>query len=558
MSKERFRPSYNIFGNNNNSTVVKEESESVSPFNIHMLQTKQESYTSPILDLSESISLQSETDLSFESTLEQESPFRMIQYTETQEPEQYSSFQVPTNITMDSCVIPENEKPIEGIMGIPQAPPFFKDAYWPLVSSEPPIVAYRKQGGGSTRGVSPEGRQFMALRKHYENNIFTGKYKYHGAIDLYAKPNDPVIAIEDGEIINFIFFYLGTWGIFVKHRNVTVIYGEVSGDSLVFAGLAKKMERFIASSSRPPIPVKAGQVIGRVVRNTSYNRSSMLHVEMFANNYYRKPPWMKGSRNPHRGLYDPSLALLKLARCGKRGSGRPQTSLPSSSSPSKESIDLMRAVHLNRDYSVKLGWEKYRDKIGSLLGFTNSSPTEEVFAEAVANWQNKQGLKPDGILGPTTWSRIKLEIGKAVSSSGVDSKTIGNIDRYYGMINEEATKVGINPNLVRGIIAAESGGNPNTGKGTKGYKGLMQSETTEDQLDPRTSIRAGVNKYLKFRRKVSEILSTYKIDPQTFDQREIINIVMRAYNAGPGTVAKAIQYAKNAGMVEKWKEPEFY
>ena len=53
-------------------------------------------------------------------------------------------------------------------MGIPQAPPFSKDAYWPVVSSEPPIVAYRKRGGGSTRGVSPEGRQFMALRKHYE------------------------------------------------------------------------------------------------------------------------------------------------------------------------------------------------------------------------------------------------------------------------------------------------------------------------------------------------------------------------------------------------------
>ena len=94
-----------------------------------------------------------------------------------------------------------------------------------------------------------------------------------------------------------------------------------SGDSLVFAGLAKKIGRFFTSSSRPPIPVKAGQVIGRVVRNTSHNRSSMLHIEMFANDYCRKPPWMKGTPNPHRGLYDPSLALLKLARCGKRGSG---------------------------------------------------------------------------------------------------------------------------------------------------------------------------------------------------------------------------------------------
>ena len=63
MVKEPFRPSYNIFGNNNNSTVEEEESESVSPFNIQMLQTKQESYTSPIRDLSESTSLQSETNL---------------------------------------------------------------------------------------------------------------------------------------------------------------------------------------------------------------------------------------------------------------------------------------------------------------------------------------------------------------------------------------------------------------------------------------------------------------------------------------------------------------
>ena len=91
MSKERFRPSYNIFGNNNNSTVVKEEeSESVSPFNIQLLQTKQESYTSPILDLSESISLQSETNF-FESASESVSPFRIIQYAEGETPHEIAN-----------------------------------------------------------------------------------------------------------------------------------------------------------------------------------------------------------------------------------------------------------------------------------------------------------------------------------------------------------------------------------------------------------------------------------------------------------------------------------
>jgi murein DD-endopeptidase MepM/ murein hydrolase activator NlpD len=234
-------------------------------------------------------------------------------------------------MTMDPCVLPENEKPIEPVMGVPQAPPFSKDAYWPLVSSEPPIVAYRKQGGGSTPGVGTHGRQFMALRKRYEKNKYLGEV-YHGAIDLYAKENDSVIAIEDGEITRFVYFYLGTWGIVVKHMNLTVIYGEVSGDSLYFAGLAKKTGPFIPSSSQPPLPVKAGQVIGRVIRNTSFNRSSMLHVEVFDNNYRRNVPWGKGKPNPHRGLYDPSLALLKLARCGKRASGSPQASLTSSTS----------------------------------------------------------------------------------------------------------------------------------------------------------------------------------------------------------------------------------
>jgi hypothetical protein len=64
-------------------------------------------------------------------------------------------------MTMDPCVFPENEKPIVPVMGIPQAPSFSKDAYWPLVSSEPPIVSYRKQGGGSTHGVGTYGRDMV-------------------------------------------------------------------------------------------------------------------------------------------------------------------------------------------------------------------------------------------------------------------------------------------------------------------------------------------------------------------------------------------------------------
>ncbi len=92
MVKEPFRPSYNSFGNNNNRTVEESESESESesPFNIHMLQTKQESYTSPIRDLSESTSLQSEAN-PFEASSESVSPFRIIQYTEYETPHEIAN-----------------------------------------------------------------------------------------------------------------------------------------------------------------------------------------------------------------------------------------------------------------------------------------------------------------------------------------------------------------------------------------------------------------------------------------------------------------------------------
>jgi hypothetical protein len=56
----------------------------------------------------------------------------------------------------------------------------------------------------------------------------------------------------------------------------------------------------------------------------------MLHVEIFDNNHRRNVPWEKGKPNPHKGLYDPSLSLLQLARCGKWASINRQASMTSS------------------------------------------------------------------------------------------------------------------------------------------------------------------------------------------------------------------------------------
>ena len=86
MVRERFKTSNNIFGNNEVEGSAT-ELESESPFNIHMLHTaKQESYPDYVRNLDESTSLQLETEL-LEDRLEQESPFKIIQYTEGENPD---------------------------------------------------------------------------------------------------------------------------------------------------------------------------------------------------------------------------------------------------------------------------------------------------------------------------------------------------------------------------------------------------------------------------------------------------------------------------------------
>ena len=99
----------------------------------------------------------------------------------------------------------------------------------------------------------------------------------------------------------------------------------------------------------------------------------------------------------------------------------PATTLPSSSSSSLNSAQPQNdissnAVSANRNYGEKLGWYQYIEQINDLLlpysGQSNVSLGEEAFASALKEWQKKQGLGADGILGPKTWAAIKQTLNK--------------------------------------------------------------------------------------------------------------------------------------------------
>lgn len=144
------------------------------------------------------------------------------------------------------------------------------------------------------------------------------------------------------------------------------------------------------------------------------------------------------------------------------------------------------------------------------------------------------------------------------TGSKTDPKTIERIRKFDDIIERVSREHKFNPDIVRGIIAAESGGNPRSGEGRTGYKGLMQADRGTDQFDPETSIRKGVEKFNQFKGYLKAGLARLKINYTPPDDEAYAQMVLACYNAGHVTVIKAIQYAHQAGNGRNWLQPEYY
>jgi soluble lytic murein transglycosylase-like protein len=113
--------------------------------------------------------------------------------------------------------------------------------------------------------------------------------------------------------------------------------------------------------------------------------------------------------------------------------------------------------------------------------------------------------------------RTKLQFSSSVNPAEYDS-----------IISSCATKYGVNPCLIKAVIHAESGYNPNA-VSRKGASGLMQlmpgtarSLKVSNSFDPQDNVEGGV-KYLRF------LLDTFRGD---------VSLAVAAYNAGLNKVAR--------------------
>jgi soluble lytic murein transglycosylase-like protein len=113
--------------------------------------------------------------------------------------------------------------------------------------------------------------------------------------------------------------------------------------------------------------------------------------------------------------------------------------------------------------------------------------------------------------------RTKLQLASSVNPA-----------EYEQIISSCATKYGVNSCLIKAVIHAESGYNPNA-VSRKGASGLMQlmpgtarSLKVSNSFDPKDNVEGGV-KYLRF------LLDTFRGD---------VPLAVAAYNAGLNKVAK--------------------
>ena len=107
----------------------------------------------------------------------------------------------------------------------------------------------------------------------------------------------------------------------------------------------------------------------------------------------------------------------------------------------------------------------------------------------------------------------------------VPNTRVRGLQRYAELIDRYSAEHRVDPNLVRAVIQAESGGDPEalSSKGAAGLMQLMPDTASEmgavDRFDPEQNIASGT-RYLR----------------RLLDRFNSVELALWAYNAGPGSV----------------------
>jgi 3D (Asp-Asp-Asp) domain-containing protein/D-alanyl-D-alanine dipeptidase len=136
--------------------------------------------------------------------------------------------------------------------------------------------------------------------------------------------------------------------------------------------------------------------------------------------------WFPYKREPWHWEYNPPGFKERFEGTTPKTDSKVVSAMPSQKNLSK-ALDLDRVVWQNQKLGKELGWDKYYDQISYFLGYTNSTPNLQAFSDAVYQWQQRQGMSADGIIGKQTWAKLRnaIKTDVAPASSTVPMVTDG-------------------------------------------------------------------------------------------------------------------------------------
>lgn len=180
-------------------------------------------------------------------------------------------------IKLDPAYEPKKEQGFPFAPGVPSV--------WPVHTNHRKkfVVSYKTING---KIVGNGARRFMARRGG----------GHHMGCDLYGNNGDPILAMEDGKVVNYYHFFHGAYALIVQHKSgVVVNYGEVKKNSWKEFNISKGSF------------VRRGQAIARL--GVMSGGSTMLHFETYRPGVTHNQRWS----GKHPDILNPTKYLLGAA-----------------------------------------------------------------------------------------------------------------------------------------------------------------------------------------------------------------------------------------------------
>lgn len=166
-------------------------------------------------------------------------------------------------------------------------------------------TASNPSAGGATAhsAPAPQGKVRFPLATRPAESYKQGMRRFgsnrkggrlHAGCDLYAKVGTPILAMDDGEVIAFYAFYLGTYALEVRHSSFIARYGEIT--------------KALPAGVKAGAKITRGQTIGYVGHLTGLNMS-MLHLELYGGKGTGPLTVKSGAYKRRSDLIDPTAIL---------------------------------------------------------------------------------------------------------------------------------------------------------------------------------------------------------------------------------------------------------